>query len=510
MGCDDTDDTDPSAGPLLPVPRTSPDRPTRRRIIFTSEIDPDLPEPVRELAESLRMLARRLDNTLIGYAASINWNKATLSRWFSGRMVPGAAFVDRLMVDVDRDTGTPLTVEARERIRGLHRAAQRAVSPSVAEVQSLRDNVVSTRRRQDQAEQTVRLLEEELHRVTECADQATVAARTAELERQAQAARHSVVLDSVEEENQQLRAELEKLQRRVGQLKEALARAKRRVNEAGQQRSRAEHRLEQAEEQGQEQGEGQGEYEQEQAEYEQRLKESDAAREYAEQAARVSQEELRRLRAALEERSSAEALASWGRALLDAERYTEAIDAFQRAAAEYRKLPDRYGEVTALRGVADALARTGRFQEAIASYRSAADMYRALDDPYGEASVLNAEGNALRSVSEFEEAVRAHRRAATTYGRLDDRYGEALSTNDLGNALYRLARFEEAIAAHLRAAEGFHRLNKVHKEATALKDLGEALTQLGRHVEADDARRKASGLFGGLGPAGAQGLSDRP
>jgi len=130
--------------------------------MFANGLADDLAPEAAALALELRRLAGRLDSSMTGYAAAVHRDRSTLSRYFSGREVPSAAFVERLMEDGDLHTNRPLTDGAREAVRQSHRAAQHKAAPQSAAFQALRDELTATQRRHDQAEARASRLEAEL------------------------------------------------------------------------------------------------------------------------------------------------------------------------------------------------------------------------------------------------------------------------------------------------------------------------------------------------------------
>ncbi|MFF0411167.1 hypothetical protein ACFYUY_12055 [Kitasatospora sp. NPDC004745] len=247
--------TDESAGRSLPgvegrprAPQAGPpERRRRRRIVFTSELSDDLAPAVRELAVALRLLAGQLETSMTAYAASLNRSTSTLSRYFSGIELPGADFVERLMDDAERQSGTPMARGGREAVRASHRAAQRHLAPRTAELQGLRDEVTTAHQRAEAAARTVRMLEAALEEAHEQARRWSLETRRAIADLNARTAGHSVELDLARKDNEHLRAEHDRLRGYVDQLEHALAAARTRAAEAEHRQTDAERRLDEAE-----------------------------------------------------------------------------------------------------------------------------------------------------------------------------------------------------------------------------------------------------------------------
>ena len=157
---------------------------------------------------------------------------------------------------------------------------------------------------------------------------------------------------------------------------------------------------------------------------------------------------------------SAEALSNRGVALLELQRYAEALASYDRA---LQLRPD-YVEALSNRGI--ALWRLKRHEEALADY----DRALQLKPDYAEA--LSNRGMALGELRRHEEALASYDRAL----QLRPDYAEAL--NNRGTALRELKRHEEALADHERA------LQLKPDYAEALNNRGTALANLRRHEEA--------------------------
>ncbi|MFI5529847.1 helix-turn-helix domain-containing protein [Kitasatospora sp. NPDC051853] len=201
----------------------------------------------RELAQELRTLAVRLGISMSRYARQVHRDRSTLSRWFSGLAVPPADFLDRLTSDVEAATGLPLTPEARDHLRHLHRSALAERNPRSAELQSLRD-------RWSDADQEARELRTEVDLLKDMLRTAQHKAAEQErtlhqLERGAATARleHRAELALVTEDHDRLRAEHDRLLGLVERLHEELREAQRRQLEAEQRCDLLEHQLEAAE-----------------------------------------------------------------------------------------------------------------------------------------------------------------------------------------------------------------------------------------------------------------------
>ncbi|MFF2619003.1 hypothetical protein [Kitasatospora sp. NPDC058046] len=238
-----------ATGARLPAPSAAgPGRRRRRKIVFASELADDLAPVVRELAEALRLLAGQLETSMTAYAASLHRSTSTLSRYFSGLELPSADFVERLMDDAELHSGTPMSVEAREAVRRVHREAQSHAAPRTAELQGLRDQVNVAHLRAEAAVRTVRMLEAALEEAQAQVRRGELEARRAVHDLHVQSARHGVELDRAREHSERTQAEHDRLNAYIAQLEHALASARERASEAEARQVEAELRLERAEE----------------------------------------------------------------------------------------------------------------------------------------------------------------------------------------------------------------------------------------------------------------------
>ncbi len=93
----------------------------------------DLGPEARALAESLRTLFKTLDITVTRYALRSDRDKGAISRYLNGCRVPPWEFVVKLQDDTAKRLGRPVTSDATEALRELHRAALGAANPHRAE-----------------------------------------------------------------------------------------------------------------------------------------------------------------------------------------------------------------------------------------------------------------------------------------------------------------------------------------------------------------------------------------
>ncbi|CAL9521221.1 hypothetical protein SUDANB108_03869 [Streptomyces sp. enrichment culture] len=224
-----------------------------RTMVFQKDIDGTQIGPDRyALALALRELAQRLGVSLGRYSVRVPWDRSTLSRYFSGVLVPPAEFVEQLIDDGNRETGTELTSAARDTVRKLHRTALRVTSPHSADLQDLRDKLAEADRESRHLHQEARLLREMVRSAHEHLDEQQ--ARLRQLEQAGAAARlaHRAELDQRTTDFDALRAERDELQETLIRLTAELAEAERRAREAEDRCIRLEQQLDTAEAQAEE------------------------------------------------------------------------------------------------------------------------------------------------------------------------------------------------------------------------------------------------------------------
>ncbi|KUF15083.1 chromosomal replication initiator protein DnaA [Streptomyces silvensis] len=130
----------------------------------------DLPDESRALAEALRGLFDGLGLSVRRYAARRSWDAGSISRFLNGTRVPTWDFVTTLIGDV-AEQHRPLTPEATELLRRLHREALARSGSSTHRVQVLEDELAEADRQSTRSAALVRALEGALvdaqHRVSD-------------------------------------------------------------------------------------------------------------------------------------------------------------------------------------------------------------------------------------------------------------------------------------------------------------------------------------------------------
>ncbi|WAL73341.1 hypothetical protein OU787_18605 [Kitasatospora sp. YST-16] len=229
----------------MPRPELVPKEP--QRIVFQKDVNQAIGPERYELALALRELSQRLGVTLSRYAIRSFWDRSTVSRFLSGVLVPPADFVDQLIDDGDRATGTTLTPDARALVRKLHRTALRATSPEAADLQDLRDKLAAADKESRLLLQEANLLRNMVRHVHEQLDEQQARFRKLEQTGTADRILHRAELDRRSSAFEALREERDELNEMLARLAAELADAERRAREAEERCSALEQELEHAE-----------------------------------------------------------------------------------------------------------------------------------------------------------------------------------------------------------------------------------------------------------------------
>ncbi|MDT0567033.1 hypothetical protein RM704_05950 [Streptomyces sp. DSM 3412] len=217
-------------------------------MVFQKDIDKAKVGPERyELAIALRDLAQRLGVSLSRYAVRVSWDRSTLSRFFSGALVPPADFVEQLLENGDRETGTELTPAAKDVVRKLHRTALRATSPASGALQDLRDQLAGVDRESRHFQQEARLLREVIRRTQEQLDEQQFQLRQLENTGAAERLAHRIELEQRSDAFEVLRTERDVLRESLARYKAELKKAQHRAHEAELRCAALERQLETAE-----------------------------------------------------------------------------------------------------------------------------------------------------------------------------------------------------------------------------------------------------------------------
>ena len=99
-----------------------------------------LPE-VAALATELTLIFNGLGITQQQYAIRTNYDKSYISRFLNGRRVATQDFIDRLLVEIEKQRKSPVTHQTSARLKQLRLNALRAYDPEMYKLESLRAEV---------------------------------------------------------------------------------------------------------------------------------------------------------------------------------------------------------------------------------------------------------------------------------------------------------------------------------------------------------------------------------
>ncbi|MEV7416296.1 helix-turn-helix domain-containing protein [Streptomyces sp. NPDC089919] len=105
----------------------------------------EVPE-VAELGRALRALFTTLGVSQAAYGVRVGLEESSVSRYLNGRRLATEDFVDRLIREVGRQRGAPLTDGARAAVHDLRLAALGATDPAAHELERLRREMDRSRR----------------------------------------------------------------------------------------------------------------------------------------------------------------------------------------------------------------------------------------------------------------------------------------------------------------------------------------------------------------------------
>lgn len=164
-----------------------------------------------------------------------------------------------------------------------------------------------------------------------------------------------------------------------------------------------------------------------------------------------------------------------------------------------RELKDRQGEGISLGNIGLLLQDAQRFEDAMNALQGAAAIFRETGNRYGEAAALTNLGLVLRELRKLEEAIKVHQVAISIFQEIGKKREAGMALNSLGTTQCEAELIEAATAAFRDSAKIFEDTDDPYRGGVALDNLGLALQRLGRREEATFAYRKAIALFSRAG-----------
>jgi tetratricopeptide (TPR) repeat protein len=197
-----------------------------------------------------------------------------------------------------------------------------------------------------------------------------------------------------------------------------------------------------------------------------------------------------------------------GVALLQFERYDEALDAQRGALETARRKEDVHQQARALTTVADLLQDLGRAAEAEEHYREAMEISRIAGSKWTEANAHHHLGLLYLATQRFDDAMPWLRVALRMYHEVGEQCGEAACHTDISTALLETGDTEGALSsARTALAVACNAVSPYH-QALAHDRLAAVFDRLGAAGAAAHWQR-ALALFTELGAPEADGIRAR-
>jgi nucleoside phosphorylase/tetratricopeptide (TPR) repeat protein len=193
--------------------------------------------------------------------------------------------------------------------------------------------------------------------------------------------------------------------------------------------------------------------------------------------------------------AEARAWSDLGKALHEAGRVEEAVDALTRARELHQAVGDRHSEGVAWSYLGGALHELGRVTEAVDALTRARQLHQTVGDHHSEGIAWNNLGNALRTAGRVEEAVDALTRARELHQTVGDHHSEGIAWNNLGNALRTAGRAGEAIEAFGKSLEIMREFEDWYGAGQTLENLGIAHESVGNVAQARTSYRQAADAY---------------
>ncbi len=178
--------------------------------------------------------------------------------------------------------------------------------------------------------------------------------------------------------------------------------------------------------------------------------------------------------------------------------------AFERSAAAFAALGDRYGEGGARANLCLLDFAAGELAAGLACYDQALPLLEAAGAPSLAAAALANIGRAHDLLGDSEAAAAAYEKALARAGAAAEEGTAARALNNLAVLHQRMGELDAAVAAHARALDSFRRLGDRRWQALSLHNLGLLYLRLGDLDQAAAHAAAALGLWQGLGEAGGE------
>ncbi|MGW2395589.1 tetratricopeptide repeat protein [Kitasatospora sp. NPDC001664] len=200
-------------------------------------------------------------------------------------------------------------------------------------------------------------------------------------------------------------------------------------------------------------------------------------------------------------RHHAQVISNIGASLLEAQRFDEALAAFDQAIAylgDASASPRAFGRILGNR--AHTLLQLHRYDDAVHSYEVTVDLAGRDESRVVDlALALTGLGGAYRAAQRTDEAVGALQRAADLFRSVNARTGLALALSNLGDTYRQAGRPSEAVAALEGALAALNDPAGTRTHGQVLTSLAAAFMETGRFEEATQRLEQAADLHTRLG-----------
>lgn len=198
----------------------------------------------------------------------------------------------------------------------------------------------------------------------------------------------------------------------------------------------------------------------------------------------------------------AEAQNCVSRGYMELERFAEALEAAEHAAAYYERVGWLRMQAASVESIALTHMLQGDHERALPVMKRALELRRADEGfPWGLAATLNNQAELYVRLAQAENAIALHEEAIAVVQSGDMAFGAALLTRSYGMSLVQLQRHEPAIDVLRDAAERFAALGDPSGEAASMSELAQAYEAVGETGHAATCRERAARLLAGAEPA---------
>ncbi len=186
--------------------------------------------------------------------------------------------------------------------------------------------------------------------------------------------------------------------------------------------------------------------------------------------------------------------------------YYNAIRDYRQSASQMEALQDRNGEAVANAALAWAYIYVGENQQAQAHFRLALQTYQPLGNLRGQSIALYGIGITYALLDEPEQALEFLDRSLDLRRKVGDRPGEILTLSFIGDTYDLLGRSEKAIDYSQRALELSYTLNRLQFRVTPLTKLGSAHLTLRNLEKSQDYFEQALRICQSTGDRASESL----